>query len=108
MSTIVVLAQLDTIVDSASKLGQAGVVVILLFFVITLGFALRSLFNAHHQNTVSVITAITENTKVMEAHTRQLEANAVLAQANREAVTQMRLVIESIRDRERDRQRDRP
>ena len=86
-------AQLDVAVDAASKLGQAGIVVILLFIVIALGLAIRSLFSAHQANTTAVIEALTENTKALESHTRALEANERASVANRSAIAELKLLL---------------
>lgn len=87
--------QLETMVDAASKLGQAGSLVILAFAVIAMGFAIRSLFNSHQENMRAMIVALTENTKAMEAHTRALEANERSSDSNREAIAQMKMVMET-------------
>lgn len=92
-------AQIETIVDSASKLGQAGIVVILLFFVIALGLAIRSLFTAHQANTKATIEALTANTKAMESHTRALEANERVSSATRETVGQLKSLLEQFINR---------
>lgn len=84
---------MDSVIESAVRLGQAGVVPILVLFIFGMAYAMKTMFrhliSVHERS----LQAITENTKMLEGHTRAIEASTRASEANRASAEAFREMI---------------
>jgi hypothetical protein len=96
----VAYAQLDVIIDQATKLRDAGLIAMLVVVIIVLCWVIVRLYRNFTEPLEKIAKeatiAIVASTKATEAHTRALEANEHASLANKEALTAIKTLLETI------------
>jgi len=86
-------AQLESILDAASKMAQGGIVFILTVLLLISIWGLKTLFDAFKENSHSTIGAIVSQTEALKAMTRSMEENERASEANRASIESLREII---------------